>query len=446
MLHNLTKSKSKKVDAMQALWKIKDEGKQWTREQSTEYEKLASEVKELQKEIDQRIEYQRYISNDQTSKDEKKFKKETSNIGILDLMKSLVARKSGNNMGVDAGKVNEFCREAENNYGCSQPIEGLSIPPQAFTHTNIERMQTYQRALTTAAASGGESIQDFIETPTLDVLYAKTVLAKVGAKVKELPAATGNYKVVKFVDSSTNRSSAKAEGAALDVRDVTIAEEFDLEPKRAGRIIVVSNLWMRQSKDPGVVERGMLKEFASKIDDFSLNGTGTNNQPTGILKDASLLKVAATTGANVGDAISLEKLVKSIEALELKNASAMGTSFIINPKVKRKASVTLKSMSANSDFLFERDRLLDMPTAVTTLMPSNIQKGTSTANLSNIFLTTPELICWPVWGLATISLSDTAETWFKADQTAFRIQSYFNVALERPDSSHCLIENLITEG
>ena len=199
MLHNLTKSKSKKVDAMQALWKIKDEGKQWTREQSTEYEKLASEVKELQKEIDQRIEYQRYISNDQTSKDEKKFKKETSNIGILDLMKSLVARKSGNNMGVDAGKVNEFCREAENNYGCSQPIEGLSIPPQAFTHTNIERrVQHYQRALTTAAASGGESIQDFIETPTLDVLYAKTVLAKVGAKVKELPAATGNYKVVKF--------------------------------------------------------------------------------------------------------------------------------------------------------------------------------------------------------------------------------------------------------
>lgn len=446
MLHNLTQSKSKKVDAMQSLWKIKDEGKQWTREQSTEYEKLASEVKELQKEIDQRIEYQRYVSNDQTSNDERKFKRETSNIGILDLMKSLVARKSGNNMGVDAGKVNEFCREAENNYGCSQPLEGLSIPPEAFRHTNKEQLQSYQRALTTADASGGESIQDFIETPTLDVLYAKTVLSKVGAKVKELPAATGNYKVVKFVDSSTNRSSAKAEGDALDVRDVTIAEEFDLEPKRAGRIIVVSNLWMRQSKDPGVVERGMLKEFASKIDDFSLNGTGTNNQPLGIVKDADLLKVAATAGANAGDAITLEKLVKSIEAIELKNASAMGTSFIINPKVKRKSAVTLKSSSANSDFLFERGRLLDMPTAVTTLMPSNIQKGTSTANLSNIFLTTPELICWPVWGLATLSLSDTAETWFKADQTAFRIQSYFNVALERPDSSHCLIENLITEA
>lgn len=446
MLHNLTQSKTKKIDAMQSLWKIKDEGKQWTREQSTEYEKLASEVKELQKEIDQRIEYQRYISNDQTSNDERKFQKETSNIGILDLMKSLVARKSGNNMGVDIGKVNEFCREAENEYGQKPPLDGISIPPQAFTHTNKERVQHYQRALTTADASGGESIQDFLETPTLDVLYAKTVLSKVGAKVKELPAGTGNYKVVKFVDSSTNRSSAKAEGAALDVRDVTIAEEFDLEPKRAGRIIVVSNLWMRQSKDPGVVERGMLKEFASKIDDFSLNGTGASNQPTGILKDTDLLKVSATAGNNVGDAISLEKLVKSIEALELKNASAMGTSFIINPKVKRKASVTLKSMSANSDFLFERDRLLDMPTAVTTLMPSNLAKGTSTANLSNIFLTTPELICWPVWGLATISLSDTAETWFKADQTAFRIQSYFNVALERPDSSHCLIENLITEA
>ena len=80
----------------------------WTREQSIEYERLASEVKELQKEIDQRIEYQRYISNDQTSKDEKKFKRETKDIGILDLMKSLVARKSGNSKLVDTGKVNEF--------------------------------------------------------------------------------------------------------------------------------------------------------------------------------------------------------------------------------------------------------------------------------------------------------------------------------------------------
>ena len=446
MLHNLTKSKSKKVDAMQELWEIKNSGQAWTRDQSTKYEKLASEVKELQKEIDQRIEYQRYISNDVVSKSEKKFRKETSNISILDLMKSLVARKSGNNKLVDTGKVNEFTREAEIEYGQQTPLDGISIPPAAFTHTNKERMQTYQRALTTADASGGESIQDFIETPTLDVLYAKTVLAKVGAKVKELPAATGNFKVVKFSDPTAQASSAKAEGAALDTREVTIAEEFDLEPKRAGRIIVVSNLWMKQSKDPGAVERALLAEYASKVDDFCLNGTGTSNQPTGIVKDADLLKVAATTGANVGDAITLDKLVKSIEALELKNQTAMGTSFIINPKVKRKCSTVLRAQAAGADFLYQNNMLLDRPTAVTTLMPSNLQKGTSTANLSNIFLTTPDLICWPVWGLATISLSDTAETWFKADQTAFRIQSYFNVALERPDSSHCLIENLITEA
>ena len=205
MLHNLTNSKSKKTAAMQELWKIKDSGKQWTREQSTEYEKLASEVKELQKEIDQRIEYQRYISNDVVSKSEKKFRKET-NISILDLMKSLVARKSGNNKLVDTGRVNEFTREAEIEYGQQTPLDGISIPPRAFTHTNKEREQHYQRALTTANASGGESIQDFVETPTLDVLYAKTVLAKVGAKVKELPAATGNFKVVKFSDPTAQAS------------------------------------------------------------------------------------------------------------------------------------------------------------------------------------------------------------------------------------------------
>ena len=310
MLHNLTQSKSKKIDAMQKLWSVKDSGK-WTREQSIEYERLASEVKELQKEIDQRIEYQRYISNDQTSKDEKKFKRETKDIGILDLMKSLVARKSGNSKLVDTGKVNEFCREAELEHGQQTPLDGISIPPQAFTHTNKERVQHYQRALTTASASGGESIQDFIETPTLDVLYAKTVLAKVGARVKELPAGTGNFKVVKFSDPT---AQSLAEGASATPAEVTVAEEFDLEPKRVSKVVVISNLWLKQSKDSGVVERGLLKSFGSHIDRLALNGTGSANQPTGILRDSSLLSVDVSSTANTGAQLSLwEKLVQKAE-------------------------------------------------------------------------------------------------------------------------------------
>ena len=92
--------------------------------------------------------------------------------------------------------------------------------------------------------------------------------------MKELPAGTGDYKVVKFVDSATNRSSAKAEGADLDVRDVTITEEYALSPKRSGRIIEVSNLWLRQSKDPGVVERALLKEWATYYDKQHLTAMG----------------------------------------------------------------------------------------------------------------------------------------------------------------------------
>ena len=429
MLHNLTQSKSKKTAAMQELWKIKDSGKQWTREQSTEYDKLASEVKELQKEIDQRIEYQRYISNDQTSKDEKKFNRETANVDVGTLVRSLIFKRTGDHyFKEDCGKVQEFCREHSLKYGeTSKAPDSLPLVPQAFKNT----ARSYQRALDTSTSSGGHAIQDYVETPTLDVLYANTVLAKAGAKVKELPAGTGSYSVVKFVDSSTNRSSMKAlANTELDTRTVRVEEAFELTPKRLGRIIEIQNLWLRQAKDPGVVERALLREWASAFDAQALDGDGVGANMKGILRDTDILTIDVPSGttANEGQAVSWDLITQIIETIELKNASAEPISFIINPKVKRRASNILKSATSGAKFVFENDMLGGKRTAVTTLMSSSKTRGTN-SSLSEILGITASRTCILNWGAVSISLSDTGTDWFKKDQTAMRVQGYANAAL-----------------
>ena len=447
MLHNLIQDKTKLMDKMTQLWKIREEGKTFTREQESEYDKMSTQVKALNKTIRDRQEYLEYMRSSE-SKDESKFKFQMRSVGILDLMKTLVARREGSQLpGCDIGKVNEFVRNYEMESGIQTPVEGISIPPACFRETTKERAKTFKRALTTADASGGEALDDFLETPTLDVLYDKTCLVKVGAKVREL-ASVGNYKVVKYVDGTNPESLA--EGATATPAEVSISEQFDLEPKRVSKVIIISNLWLKQSKDSGVVERGLLKSFGSHIDRLSLNGTGSANQPTGILKDTSLLSVDVSSSANTGAQLTWENIQKAEEQLLLKNADSMGTAYITNPKVRRKSATILRASASNADFLYntKTERLADKPTAITNLIPSNTAKGTSTANLSQIFLTTPENICLVAWTAlgGVLSISTEGQAYFLADQSAFKIQNYFNVALERPDSSHCLIKNIITEA
>ena len=122
----------------------------------------------------------------------------------------------------------------------------------------------------------------------------------------------------------------------------------------------------------------------------------------------------------------------------------MGLAWIINPATKAKASTTLKSNVAGAEYLFEQGMLNDQRTALTTLMPNNVQRGTKNTDISNLFLTTPEMICIPVWGLPALALSDTGESWFKAQETAFRVSVWTNIGLERPDEAHCIVKQVAT--
>ena len=177
-----------------------------------EYAKLQEDAKALSKELEQRLEYQRFVDIDKPQA-ERKFERETRGIGIHKICRALLYKATNDSdFKEDVGKVQEFTRESEiSGSGVREKTPGsFALPQKSFAP-----VRTFKRALTTAGASGGEAIQDYTETPTLATLYSRTVLAKIGAEVRELPSGQGSYKVIKMVDSSTNRSSAKAEGADL---------------------------------------------------------------------------------------------------------------------------------------------------------------------------------------------------------------------------------------
>ena len=119
---------------------------------------------------------------------------------------------------------------------------------------------------------------EYLEPMTLDVLYSKSIFGPdaLGVKARQV-GSYSSYKIVKLNDPTAQRSNFKAEGASLDTRDVTVTEELSLEPKRGGRIITVSDLFMKTSRDNSVLERNMLMEFGSWWSDQALNANNSAN-------------------------------------------------------------------------------------------------------------------------------------------------------------------------
>lgn len=433
MLHNLIQKKTTLTDKMKALWEIRDSGKDWDDDQKKSYERMSSEVDKLQKEIAQRSLFLEQTKADRP-KAEKRFERETDGIGIQKLLRYLVYKKHPrSDFKEDTGKIEEYTRQAEMDHGSYHKGFGhVVIPPRSFN----PRMREYQRVLTTASTSGGPGIQDMVETPTIDLLYANTVFAKIGAKIKEWSG--GDY--IQPAVSTEAKSETKAEGDALPTVDLTLKTEFTLTPHKMGKLIVASNQWLMQTKDASVIERAMLKEFAEYADQQFLVGDGKTDNIAGILVDSDLATVDADTN---GDAITWAKLVNAQTTIENANQSAP-LAFITNPNVKGRAKQVLRASASNAKFLWENGMLADLPTAITTLMPNNLTKGTASKVLSNIFITTPSEICIVNFGLPAISLSTEAKDYFEKDQTGYRIVGYADVGLIRPGSSHALIKDLKT--
>ena len=442
MLHLMIAKQKKQKERAKELWNLRDDlKKEWTREEADEYAQLSTDMEKTQKDIEDRIKYQKYVSEDVKDKAEKKFERETSDVGIPNLIRHLLHQSSISGHSdfpkEDAGKIKEFVRENENIYGGNAPQNGISIPPDAFRNTQKE----YKRAVLLSGNTAAST--EYLEPMTLDVLYSKSIFGPdaLGVKARQV-GSYSSYKIVKLNDPTAQRSNFKAEGASLDTRDVTVTEELSLEPKRGGRIITVSDLFMKTSRDNSVLERNMLMEFGSWWSDQALNANNSANaeRVSGLLRDAGLSTVDA--GAN-GDAISWTKLITAIEKQELANVpTGLKRCFVCNPAVKTRAWDTLIKQASGSELIYQNGMMAGLKTVSTNHITKAGSKG-SGRNLSDVLLTIPEFIVMPVWFLPTIQLNELAKEYWEKGLVGLKISAWQNIAFER-SNLHVLIKDIKT--
>ena len=240
----------------------------------------------------------------------------------------------------------------------------------------------FKRDLTVGTNTAGGFLKptDHLGGEFIDALRPNLVTANLGARMMSglsgdvaIPALNAKT-AVGFV---AENAAPAAEGAPT-FRQVTMA------PKTIAQYVDLSRKLMMQS-DPSVeqvIRDDMLRQFAAKIDDVAIEGGGSN-EPTGITGTSGIGSVAMGTN---GGAITYAKLVDLESEVAIDNALGGRLSFLTNPKVVGKMRQTPRQATGveGNFILNDSNTLLGYGVASSTLVPSDLTKGTSSGVCSAV--------------------------------------------------------------
>ena len=264
-------------------------------------------------------------------------------------------------------------------------------PRGFFTPSDID---WGQRDLTVGSNTAGGFLKgtENMASDFVDALRPQLVLAGLGAKmlsglqgdvtIPALNAKTSTYWVAE--------SGVPTEGAPT-------VRQISLSPSTVGCYVDISRKLSKQS-DPSaenIFRNDMVSQVASAIDAAGINGSGSSNQPTGILSTSGIGSVAIGTN---GGAPTWASVINNISQVAIDNALGGNLAFLTNPQVAGKLRQTAKVGSSDSVMIMgDSNTLAGYQLAQTSNVPSTLTKGSSSVCSALIFGNFNDLII-AQWG------------------------------------------------
>lgn len=286
---------------------------------------------------------------------------------------------SGRRDGVE-GEFNAIAAEEYQRSGVSVSAHSIKIPSEVF-----KRDMTATGG-SPAGTEGGYNIQTSVGS-IIDVLLPRTVLRGLG--VQQLSNLVGN---LDLPTASTLPSAGWNTENGTATEKSPAFSKVTFSPKRLAAYIQVSNQLMLQSSNSidAYVRNWLLQAMAQSMESAAIKGGGSN-EPTGIIANASVNVVyaggAASNGTNANGAAPVwADVVNLMKAVE--NANGEGVAYLTNPLVKAKLQTTPRQSSGvEGNFIWPAGgaELNGYPVATSTLVPSNLSKGSSSTLSAAIF-------------------------------------------------------------
>lgn len=360
----------------------KDEKRELNEEESTRSEEILAEVEKLDAKIERQSKIEKRLAQRTQSeqKVEVRHKKapiseEKKVVKRYNFLKAInaYATRDGKLDGVELEMHQEAKREAQTQ---GRVIEGLGVPGMFFR-------QPSKRDMTVGTpTAGGNTVQTTIDNELIEYLWPRTTVESLGATV--LSGLTSNFTLPRksAVPTATWEGETDANAESNPTTD-TVA----LTPNRLGTYVDISKQLLVQTQVPGldsIVRGDIERSIAQALETAIINGSGSGNQPTGILNDGSVTTVAigATGGApDWANIVDLENGVASA------NADVGRLAYLTTPGIRSLLKTTEKATNTGM-FIWDNapmggvsptigeGQLNGYRAAVSTLVPSNLTKST----------------------------------------------------------------------
>lgn len=324
-------------------------------------------------------------------------------------------------LNVDAGREKEISQEIARRSG--RTFEGIAVPIEALRR-QVERRDVITTT-TPAAGPGGALIATLVDgSQYIDPLRAALVVRQAGARV--LQGLTSNVDIPRMARSASV-------GWAAENQPVPFTDEaFDrvgLRPKHAGGIVELSRNMLQQSSPDieQLVRADLAAVLARALDSAALFGTGTQNDPVGILHTPNVPILPLGTN---GAPITYDSIADLMGLPMFANADGDSMAFIGNTKVRQHVAkmLNLQGQPLGFDTIFE-----GAPQYWTNLVPSNLTKGTGT-NLSALIYGNWSDLLIGFWSELDILVNPFADGPYQKGNVWVRAMMTCDIAVRHPES------------
>ena len=312
---------------------------------------------------------------------------EREQYSITRLLRSL-ADPTDRKLRDEAGLEFEAAEAFEKQTGRS--ARGIFIPPDAMNHRRSTSVAARRDLNTGTNTQGGHLVDTVLDSANfIDLLRNSAAVMPRATLLTGLvgdlaiPRQTGSATAAWVAEGSSGTESQLALGQ-LSLTPNTITATTDI----TRRMLIQSSVDVED-----LVRRDLAAIIALAIDQAAVNGSGTSNEPEGILNMSGIGSVALGTN---GAAPTWDDLVDLETEVAIDNALMGSPDYLSNARVRGKLKRTLRTATYGEQMLLEGNEVNGYPFVLSNQVPSNLTKGTGT-NLSAIifgYLRTVHIGLW----------------------------------------------------
>lgn len=247
--------------------------------------------------------------------------------------------------------------------------QGFLMPYRSYTP------QAESRALDSTAGTG--SVPTILESDWIELLRNKMVVKQAGAR--EIMDLVGKFAIPRQNAAAT--AYWLAESGAPTGSNQTL-DQVLFTPHTIGAFTDISRRFFELTiLDSGeeFVKEDLTAIIARGVDLAALNGSGSSNQPTGILQTSAITTNNTVSLGTNGGAPTWAAMVGLHTKVARGNANGLGEfSYVGNADVEGTLATTAKIGSTFPIYLLEEGKVYNKPFYQTQQLPNNLTKGSGT--------------------------------------------------------------------